>query len=484
MTHSAFRLRWNVGHGAAASRHSDLALPSRRGFLAGSLACGALAALGCGTAGAATTPRAGAVRTLPRPTPGQRAWQECEVGVIYHYDMTSFREFTGSGHSRDMPVLPAETWNPTALDTDQWLAAAKAMGARYAILTATHESGFLQWQSALYPYGCRQSPWLGGKGDLVGAFVESCRKAGIRPGIYIGIRFNAYLGISGYVARPERTDAMPTGAYMRLCERLVTEICTRYGQLIELWFDGGVPTFAQGGPDLLPIVDRHQPDVVFYHNDDRRHHRHTPEKGVTLDPTWCTTADMTVRTGAGDPAGPVWSPQMALAPLRDHDWFFRPGREDRIQSLDALVRMYEQSVGLNANLILGITPDRRGLVPEADGQRMGELGEAVRRRFTVGDMKTRGEGVSVTLQLSGPTTLSRAVIMEEIEHGQRIRQFVLEAQTPDQRWHELRAGSSIGHKRIITFDPISAVALRLRCLNPAGSPLIRMLAALPESARV
>ena len=98
------------------------------------------------------------------------------------------------------------------------------------------------------------------------------------------------------------------------------------------------------------------------------------------------------------------------------------------------------------------------------------------------DIVARAQGAEILL--TNKTTLSRAVIMEEIEHGQRIRQFVLEAQTPDQRWHELRAGSSIGHKRIITFDPISAVALRLRCLNPAGSPLIRMLAALPESARV
>lgn len=454
---------------------------TRRLFLRRAVAAGALSVLGTRAAEPPAADEAAAAH-LPRPTPGQRAWQECEVGAIFHYDMTSFREFTGSGHSRDLPVLPAETWNPTDVDTDQWLAAIKAMGARYAMLTATHESGFLQWQSDLYPYGCRQSPWLRGKGDLVGAFVESCRRAGIQPGLYVGIRFNAYLGISQYKVRPDRPDAMPIDRYMRLCERLVTELCTRYGRLLEIWFDGGVPTVAQGGPDLLPIVDRHQPGIVFYHSDERRQHRHTPEKGISTDPTWCTTPAMTDRTGAGDPNGRIWSPMMALAPLRDHDWFFRPGREDRIQSLDALVRMYERSVGLNSNLILGLTPDRRGRLPDPDARRIAELGDVIRRRFTPGDLRTSGTGETVTLALPQPAAIGGAVLMEEIEHGQRVRRYVLEGREPGGGWRELHSAAAIGHKRIATFAPVTVRALRVRLVESVGRPRLRLLAALPARA--
>lgn len=416
---------------------------------------------------------------LPRPSPGQLAWQECEVGCIFHYDMTTFRPFTDSGHSRDMPVLPAETWNPTQLDTDQWVAAAKAMGARYALLTATHESGFLQWQSELYDYGCRQSPWRNGKGDLVEMFVESCRRAGILPGLYVGIRFNAYHGIWWYAAREGRPDAMPTDQYMRLCERMVEELCSRYGKLLEIWFDGGVPTPEQGGPDLLPIVDRHQPDIVFYHSDDRRHHRYTPEQGVTPDPSWCTATDMTVRTGPGDPDGQVWSPVMALSPLRKHDWFYRPDREDRIAPLARLTDMYERSVGLGANLILGITPDRRGLVPEADMQQMAELGAFIKRQSEDGHPATSGVGSIVTLALPQATKIDRAIVMEDIAHGQRIRRFRLEAQTANGAWREVLSGESIGHKRLARFEPVEAVALRLVVLEHAAEPRIRKLVALP-----
>ncbi len=383
--------------------------------------------------------------------------------------------------NNELPAPPASTWNPTELDTDQWLAAAKAMGAQYALLTVMHQSGFMQWQTNLYPYGCRQSPWRNGKGDLVGEFVESCRKTGIQPGLFVGTRYNTYLGIAQYKAREDRPNAMPTEQYLRLCEKIMEELCTRYGRLLEIWMEGSVPTVAQGGPDLLPIVDRSQPGVVFYHSDERRQHRFTPEKGVTVDPTWCTISDMTVKGGAGAPNGHIWSPQMALAPLREHDWFYSPGREDRIHPLKELVHMYEHSVGLNANLVLGITPDRRGLVPDADVRRMTELGEVIRHQYMPCQWKTSGQGESVLLSLPFPVEVARAIIMEDIEYGQRIRRFVLEVQTPDLSWHPLRTGESIGHKRIISFDPIQAVALRLQAPDAVATPRIRLLAALPAA---
>ena len=53
-------------------------------------------------------------------------------------------------------------------------------------------------------------------------------------------------------------------AYNRMIEAEVEEICSRYGPLFELWFDGGAHGPKQGGPDvsregvqrdLLPIVE-------------------------------------------------------------------------------------------------------------------------------------------------------------------------------------------------------------------------------------
>ena len=43
---------------------------------------------------------------------------------------------------------------------------------------------------------------------------------------------------------------------------------------------------------------------------------------------------------------------------------------------------YEKSVGRNATLILGLTPDPNGLIPTGDEQRLKEFGTEINRRFS------------------------------------------------------------------------------------------------------
>src|SRR5437588_7558022 len=72
-----------------------------------------------------------------KPTPAQLAWQDLEIGVILHFSTNTFlnREW-GDG------TAPASTFNPAHVDTDQWMQAAKAGGAKYAVLVAKHHDGF------------------------------------------------------------------------------------------------------------------------------------------------------------------------------------------------------------------------------------------------------------------------------------------------------------------------------------------------------
>ena len=161
---------------------------TRRNFIAGSSAALAGGALypnlsfsAGGTEGA----------SLTLPTPAQLTWQECEVGLVYHFDMPiAAGNFAGNNTSRQ--VFDPKLYNPVKLDTDQWIEAAKAVGAKYAVFTATHFNGFMQWQSDAYPYGVKQATWSNGKGDIVADFVASCRKADILPGIYISTHRNVY----------------------------------------------------------------------------------------------------------------------------------------------------------------------------------------------------------------------------------------------------------------------------------------------------
>ena len=115
--------------------------------------------------GASALPGAehGVARRIVLPTAGQRAWQDCEVGVLYSFDLAiAAGDTTENNGSRK--VWDPKLYQPRKLDTDQWLAAAKAAGAGYAVFTATHFNGFMQWQSDLYPYGLKQTSWRGGQG--------------------------------------------------------------------------------------------------------------------------------------------------------------------------------------------------------------------------------------------------------------------------------------------------------------------------------
>ena len=123
---------------------------------------------------------------LPKPTASQLAWQNAEMGVVFHYDLHVFDgKVYGQGYNRINPIEDYNIFNPTHLNTDQWIEAAKAAGAKFAILTATHETGFALWQSDVNPYCLKAVKWQDGKGDVVRDFVNSCRKYGIKPGIYI-----------------------------------------------------------------------------------------------------------------------------------------------------------------------------------------------------------------------------------------------------------------------------------------------------------
>lgn len=426
------------------------------------------------------------------PTPAQVSWQDKELGLVYHFDLDVYMP-GGHDHERSRrEVLDPALYRPSQLDTDQWLAAAKAMGAGYAVLTATHHQGFLQWQSDAYPFGLKQSPWRNGKADLVADFVESCRKVGIAPGLYIGIRFNAFWDVYNYDVNGGRGgDPARRAAYMRVCETMVRELCSRYGDFCEVWFDGGVITPEQGGPDVQPIVEQHQPNAVFYHSPSRADHRWAGnEAGTAGDPCWATIPDVQSQAAGhrdpklrnqllrhGDPKGRTWCPAMCDAPIREHDWLWIPGREDRLQSVDRLMHMYTRSVGRNANLILGAVPDNRGLVPDADFARYAEFGREIRRRFGAPAAETSGEGGVIDLALREPVAIDYAILMENIRLGERVRAYELQGWVSGpERWTTLCRGESIGHKRIHEFDATRVAAARLLLHESVAPPVIAKLA--------
>jgi alpha-L-fucosidase len=447
---------------------------SRRQFTRSLIVTSSLTTIGgCQSPGSLSTrpPHPG-----PGPTSLQARWQDFELGVFFHFDMPVFKP--GWNHRQYDQRPGPEAYNPTQLNTDQWIETAKSMGAKYAVLTATHGSGFLQWQSGLYPYGVRQSPWRNGKGDLVQSFVDSCRKYGVAPGLYAHMNVNGYLEVDnpGRVNRGRGGDPAKQANYTRLNEQMATELWTRYGPLTEIWFDGGVVSPKEGGPDLVPILQRHQPNAIAFQCPAPGGVRWIGnEDGVAGYPCWSTVEKLN-DPGNGNPNGTIWNPGECDVPMPGHGWMWTPDQKADIHPLPRLMDMYYRSVGRNCNLLLNATPDNRGLIPETNLKHYADFGREIRRRFGTPLAETHGNGDQIELRLRTPSKINHVILKEDITKGETVRRYKVEGLVPGNRWEPLCEGLSIGHKRIQTFQSVEVAKVRFVAQEKSAPVNLRQLA--------
>lgn len=438
-----------------------------------------------------------AQKQIPLPKPAQITWQEAELTAVFHYDLHVFDgKKYNQAYNRITPIPDINIFNPKQYDTDQWIRSAKAMGAKIAIITATHETGFALYQSDVNPYCMKALKWKDGKGDVVRDFVNSCRKYGVKPGIYIGIRWNSFLGVHDFVMPKDGTQFQKNRQefYNRMCEGMTQELMSRYGDLAIVWYDGGGHGPELGGPDILPIVEKYQKNIIFYHNSQRADIRWGgSESGTVPYPCWGTypfpyshskNQEVIFKNDfqllkSGDKEGDYYMPAMSDAPLRGyngrHEWFWEPGDEEHIFPLENLMNMYYKSVGRNSTLILGLTPDDRGLLPAADSLRLTEFGKAIQKQFGHPVSATSGQGKSLSIKLPRTTLVSQTILQEDIRQGERITSYLIEGKI-NGRWKKLTKGSCVGHKRIDQFTPVKVSEIRVTIQDCKAEPIIKNFA--------
>src|SRR5438270_1913963 len=147
------------------------------------------------------------------PTPALRDFERLHFGVSFHFSMNTF-----TADDYDVGSAPASTYNPTNLDVRQWIRVARDLGARYAVLTAKHMSGFCLWDSSGYDYDVAAS---GNKTDVVAAFVAACREFGLRPGFY-------YCILDPHNEGKFDWDSPVPDGYYSLIKHHLTELHSRY----------------------------------------------------------------------------------------------------------------------------------------------------------------------------------------------------------------------------------------------------------------
>lgn len=174
-----------------------------------------------------------------------RNWQKLKYGMFIHFGMSTF-----TGDEYDKGNSPASLFNPSKLDVSQWISVARDAGMTYAVLTAKHVAGHCLWKTAHTPYSIVNS---GNKTDIVEVFVNECAKKGIKPGLYYCSwdnhnRFGSQTPSDHYKGKWNDMNYFPndqedgfapytTSLYQNFQTAQITELLTRYGEIMELWID-------------------------------------------------------------------------------------------------------------------------------------------------------------------------------------------------------------------------------------------------------
>ncbi|MDE6542956.1 MAG: alpha-L-fucosidase, partial [Muribaculaceae bacterium] len=224
------------------------------------------------------------------PTPNQLTALDDGFIGFFHFGPNTFtsREW-GTGYE------DPKIFNPTNLNTDQWVKAMKDAGMKKVILTAKHHDGFVLWNSRYTDHGVMSSPWRDGKGDIMRDLSESCKKYGMKLGIYLSpadlYQIESPDGLYGNLSQktqrviPRQVEGRPFESdvtftfegiddYNEYFLNQLYELLTEYGPIDEVWLDGAHPK-RKGGqtynyPAWRTLVRTLAPNAVIFGREDLR----------------------------------------------------------------------------------------------------------------------------------------------------------------------------------------------------------------------
>jgi len=246
----------------------------------------------------------------------------------------------------------AEKFKPEKFDADEWVEIAKRAGMKYMVLTTRHHDGFSLFDSK---YSDFTSTKTAAKRDFVAEYVEACRRAGMRIGFYYSLldwRWDAYW-------KGPKKDPEGWAKFLEYVHGQVEELCTNYGKIDILWYDGAWPYSAEDwkAKELNAKVRKLQPHILINNRSGVPGDFETPEQHI---PWW-------------RPPSRLWETCMTM---NDSWGYFEADRNWKTprQIIQALVTC----VSLGGNLLLNVGPRADGTFPPEALEILSEIGRWMR----------------------------------------------------------------------------------------------------------
>lgn len=202
-------------------------------------------------------------------------FHEARFGMMIHWGLYSLLgQGTWAMHHGRIPhheyAKLADEFKPRKFDPNKWAELAAECGMRYMVLTTRHHDGYCLWDSKVSDF---TSEKCAAKRDFVAEYVEACRKAGLKVGIYYSLLDWRFPGFFERTKYRKSAQAMVQQAHDQL-----RELLTDYGRIDMIWFDGhwfaekpGAWRWESHKPiidfwrtnELVRMMRRLQPHIIF-----------------------------------------------------------------------------------------------------------------------------------------------------------------------------------------------------------------------------
>lgn len=315
-----------------------------------------------------------------RPAPenmAARTWfQDAKFGLFVHwgaYCLLSRGEWVMSNDKiaiSEYEKLPPR-FNPVKFDPDEWCRMVRDAGMKYITITSKHHDGFAMFDSKMSDYDIVDRTPYGR--DVLKMLADACERHGIKLFLYysqVDWHHPDYfpLGKTGQTSgRPERGD---WDAYLDYMDGQLRELCTNYGTIGGIWFDGmwDKPDAEWRLGKTFKMIHHLQPQAMIGNN----HHR-APYPGEDIQ-----------MFEKGLPGQDPFNKDKSISalPLETCDtintsWGYSES-DKKFKSPRDLVQQLVRSAGNNANFLLNVGPMPDGAIQPEFRERLAEMGKWLR----------------------------------------------------------------------------------------------------------
>lgn len=311
---------------------------------------------------------------------GLKWFQDARFGMFIHWGPSAVparHDWIMAAEAISVPEYEKFTqqFNPTRFNADEWVSIAADAGQKYMVFTSRHHDGFSMYDTALSDYKVTNSPF--GR-DPVRELADACARRGdVKLGFY-----SSLLDWHHPAYRFREESGLAWSDYLAFLHGQVRELCTNYGEIACLWFDGEwprsnhaekYPYFKAGGSfeyeKLYDLIHTLQPQAVIINN---RHANPLPGEDVQG-----FEQDLPGMNTTGWQNEQVSSlPLEVCMTINDH-WFYIRGSKNH-KSLQALVHYLVRSASAGANYLLNVGPDADGVINPIHVSRLHGIGEWLR----------------------------------------------------------------------------------------------------------